>query len=90
MSTIKKGDNVIILSGNDRGKKGSVIEILPKKGKIKVEGVGVIMKHSKPRAQGQKGGIIRKEAFIDISNVRLAVKPHKVSRAHGPKTENTP
>lgn len=79
-NNIKKGDSVVILSGGDKGKKGNIIEVSLKKGKIKVEGVNIITKHSKPRAQGQKGGIIRKEAFIDLSNVRLNAPKKRASK----------
>lgn len=78
---IKKGDAVVVLTGADKGKKGSVIEVWPKKGKIKVEGVSIITKHQKPRTQGQKGGIVQKEAFIQVCNVRLAATPKKTNKA---------
>lgn len=70
-SRIKKGDFVVIITGSDRGKKGKVIELFSKKGKVKVEGARIVTKHVKPRAQGQKGGIMKEEAFMDASNVML-------------------
>ena len=56
---IKSGDEVVVISGKDKGKKGKVIEVLPKTGKAIVEGVAVATKHVKPKAQGQTGGIIK-------------------------------
>ena len=73
-SRVKKGDTVIIITGSDRGKRGKIIELLCKKGKVKVEGAKIVTKHVKPRSQGQKGGIVRTESFIDISNVMLLDK----------------
>ncbi|KKP95330.1 MAG: 50S ribosomal protein L24 [candidate division TM6 bacterium GW2011_GWE2_36_25] len=70
-SGIKKGDLVVVITGSDAGKKGKVIELLPKKGKVKVEGARIVTKHVKPRSQGQKGGIMKEEAFMDMSNVML-------------------
>ena len=69
---IKKGNQVEILSGKDKGKKGEVIEILRNKNKAKVKGVNFIKKHEKTTKE-KKGGIITKENFIDISNLRIAV-----------------
>jgi large subunit ribosomal protein L24 len=69
MSRIKKDDIVAVLTGRDRGKVGTVIETLPKKGKIKIEGVAVVTRHTKARRQGETSGIFKKETFIDMSNV---------------------
>jgi large subunit ribosomal protein L24 len=66
---IKKGDTVKVIAGDYKGKQGKVIEVLPKKGKVKVEGVNVVVRHKKARAQGQKSGRVSLEAFMDISNV---------------------
>ena len=68
---IKKNDTVLVITGKDKGKKGKVIAAQPKSGKIAVEGVAIATKHQKSRAQGQPGGIIKKEAFIDASNVMI-------------------
>jgi large subunit ribosomal protein L24 len=68
---IKKGDNVYILAGNDKGKKGKVLEVYPKKDRALVEGVNLIKKHTKPNAQHTKGGIIKMEAPIHLSNLML-------------------
>jgi large subunit ribosomal protein L24 len=69
---VKKGDQVVVMAGRDRGKRGRVLEVNPRAGKVKVEGVAVVKRHQRPNpAQGRGGGIIDKEAFISISNVQL-------------------
>ena len=61
---IKKGDTVIVLSGKDKGKKGKVQVAMPKDGKVIVEGVNMATKHTKPKKQGESGGIIKQETPI--------------------------
>jgi large subunit ribosomal protein L24 len=68
---IKKGDTVEVLSGNDKGKKGEVLEVIPKKDKVIVKGVNVRKKHIKPRKQGEEGGIISSECAIYSSKVAV-------------------
>ena len=68
---VKKGDQVVVISGKDIGKKGKVLSASPKTGKIIVEGVAVATKHKKPRAMGQPGGIIKQETPIYASKVML-------------------
>ena len=68
---VKTKDQVVVISGKDKGTKGKVITAAPKTGKIVVEGVAIVTKHQKSRQQGQPGGIIKKEAFIDASNVMV-------------------
>ena len=68
---IKKGDTVQVLSGNDKGKKGEVLEVIPKDSKVVVKGVNVRKKHIKPRKQGDEGGIIPIECAIDSSKVNV-------------------
>jgi large subunit ribosomal protein L24 len=71
-SKIKKNDQVVVIAGRDKGKRGRVLEVAPTDGKIKVEGVGVIKRHQRANPQSNRGGgIIEKEAFINISNVQL-------------------
>jgi large subunit ribosomal protein L24 len=71
-SKIKKNDQVAVIAGRDKGKRGRVLEVAPATGKIKVEGVGIIKRHQKANPQSNRGGgIIEKEAFINISNVQL-------------------
>jgi large subunit ribosomal protein L24 len=69
---IKKNDQVLVISGRDKGKKGRVIEVLRDEKKVVVEGVGIIKKHVRPnRPRGIAGGIQEKEAPINVSNVML-------------------
>ncbi len=71
-SKIKKNDQVVIIAGRDKGRRGRVLEVAPARGKIKIEGVGMIKRHQRANPQANRGGgIIDKEAFIDISNVQL-------------------
>ena len=66
---IKKGNQVEILCGKDKGKKGEVLEIIRKSNKLKVKGINIIKKHEKTTKE-KKGGIISKENFMDMSNVK--------------------
>ena len=68
---IKKVDTVKILSGNDKGKQGEVLEVIPKSEKILVKGVNIRKKHVKPRKQGEEGGIISVECAIPSSKVNV-------------------
>ncbi|MFA5714312.1 MAG: 50S ribosomal protein L24 [Candidatus Paceibacterota bacterium] len=68
---IKKNDQVLIISGNDKGKKGKVLKSFPDKGRIVVEGVALIKKHIKPKKGGQKGQVAQAPRAINISNVEL-------------------
>ena len=76
MSTIKikKGDKVKIIAGKDKDKEGKVVSVDQKNAKVLVEGINMITKHAKPSASNQNGGIIQKEAPIDISNVMYVHK----------------
>ncbi len=76
-SKIKKGDTVKVITGKDKGKEGKVISV--KDGKVTVEGVNTVSKHSKPNQKNPNGGIIHQEAAIDISNV-MYVNKGKVTR----------
>ena len=67
MNKIKKGDTVVVIAGKDKGRDGKVLAV--KDGKVLVEGVGMVTKHTKPSAANQQGGIVNKESFIDASNV---------------------
>ena len=66
---IKKGDTVQVLSGNDKGKTGEVLEVIPKTSRVIVKGVNVRKRHVKPRKQGEEGGIIPVECSIHSSKV---------------------
>ncbi|WP_124100471.1 50S ribosomal protein L24 [Ruminococcus sp. Marseille-P6503] len=67
---VKTGDTVVILSGKDKGKKGKVLEVSPKEGKVIVEGLNIATKHVKPRRQGEQGGIVNAEAAMYSSKVQ--------------------
>ena len=69
MMRVKKGDTVVVIAGKDKGKKGTVVKVMPKTNRVIVEGVNVITKHQKPNAINPQGGIVNKEASIHISNV---------------------
>jgi len=71
MMKIKTNDTVIVLSGKDKGKKGKVLKAMPKENKVIVEGVSIAACHTKPRKQGDQGGIIRKEIPIRTDKVQL-------------------
>ena len=75
---IKKGDTVKVITGKDKDKEGKVLSVDMKNHKVVVEGVNMVTKHTKPSAQNQQGGIINKEAPIDISNVMYSVKGEAV------------
>jgi large subunit ribosomal protein L24 len=66
---VKKGDQVLVISGDDKGKTGRVLQVLPKKDRLVVEGVNFIKRHTRPTKAGQ-GGIVEKEAPIHISKVQ--------------------
>ena len=68
---VKSNDQVVVISGKDKGKKGKITAAYPKTGKVVVEGVNMVTKHQKARNAMQPGGIIHKEAPIDASNVML-------------------
>jgi len=69
---IKKNDQVVVISGRDKGRRGRVIEVLTKKNKVLVEGVNMLKHHERPnRQQGVTGGIVERESPIDISNVMV-------------------
>ena len=76
---IKKGNQVEIICGKDKGKKGEVLEILRKNNKLKVKGINMVKKHEKTTKE-KKGGIITKENFLDISNVKnLEINKKKIN-----------
>jgi large subunit ribosomal protein L24 len=69
---IRKNDNVLVVAGRDRGKRGRVLQVLPEKNRLVVEGVNVIKRHTRPNPQRQiKGGIVEREASLHASNVQL-------------------
>jgi len=71
MARIKKGDTVYVNAGNDKGKTGKVLEVIPAKNRAVVEGVNMVSKHTKPNSQHPQGGIVKQEASIHMSNLQL-------------------
>lgn len=68
---VKKGDTVMVITGKDKGKKGKVLQVLPKESRVVVEGVNVVKRHTKPTQTNPQGGILEKEAPIHSSNVMM-------------------
>lgn len=81
---VKTGDTVLVLSGESKGTEGKVVEIVREKGRVIVEGVNIISKHTKPNAKNPQGGIIKREAPIHVSNVMVVDpsngKPTRIGR----------
>lgn len=71
MQKIKKGDDVVVLAGKDKGRKGSVIQVMPKDGKALVSGINMVRRHQK-QTPAREAGIVAKEAPIDLSNLGIA------------------
>lgn len=69
-----KGDNVVMLGGKDRGKKAKILAVMPKSGKVVLEGLNMIKRHTKPRKQGQSGQIINKERAVSAGSVAIVCK----------------
>jgi len=85
---IKKGDNVTVIAGDDKGKKGRVLEVLIADNRAIVEGINMVSKHTKPNAKHPQGGIIKQEAPLQISNLMVndgEGNPTKVGRRMGEK-----
>ena len=66
---VKKGDTVVVLSGKDKGKQGKVLSTVPSELKVVVEGINIVTCHTKPRRQGEEGGIVKREAAMYASKV---------------------
>lgn len=67
---IKKGDNVIVLTGKDKGKKGKIVRAIPKENKVVIDGINLAKKHQRPRRSGEKGAILTVAMPINASNVK--------------------
>jgi large subunit ribosomal protein L24 len=85
VGNIKKNDNVLVIAGRDRGKRGRVLRVIPDKGRLIVEGVNFIKRHTKPNPQKQiKGGVVERESALHASNVQLVCpecgKPTRLGR----------
>ena len=82
MAKIKRNDQVIVIAGKDKGKRGRVLRVIVDKQRVLVEGIGIVTKHVKPNPQaGKQGGIIKQEAPIHVSNVALLDSDGKATRA---------
>ena len=97
---VKSNDQVVVISGKDKGKKGKITAAFPKAGRVTVEGVNLVTKHHKARNAMQPGGIIKKELPIDASNVmlicpkcgkatRVAHRKEEITREDGTKKTKT-
>ena len=86
---VKKGDTVLVLSGNDKGKQGKVMSVDVRSQRAIVEGVRIISKHTRPNAEHPQGGIITQEAPIHISNLMVVDKSGKPTRVGHKKDEKT-
>jgi large subunit ribosomal protein L24 len=72
---IRRDDTVLVLSGNDKGKRGRVLRVIPEKDRLIVEGIRMMKKHTKPTQRDPQGGIVEREASIHASNV-MVIDPH--------------
>lgn len=72
MQRVHKGDEVVVIAGKHKGRRGAVLSVLPKDNRVVVQGVNVVTKHVKPIKDNPQGGIVKREAAIHISNVMLA------------------
>ena len=86
---VKKGDTVLVLSGNDKGKQGKVMSVDPKTQRAIVEGIRMMSKHTRPNAEHPQGGIIKQEAPIHISNLMVVDSDGKPTRIGRKKDEKT-
>ena len=84
---VKKGDMVMVIAGDDKGKKGRVLEVRNTEKRALVEGINIVSRHTKPSAQNQQGGIIKKEAPVHISNLKLVDKAGNATRISRKVTE---
>ncbi len=87
---IRKNDQVLIISGKDKGRRGKVIKVLPKERKIVVEGINLRKKHIKPKRSGEKGQIIEVPVSLDISNAKFICQKCKKATRLGYKIEGLP
>ncbi|MFH0894721.1 MAG: 50S ribosomal protein L24 [Bacteroidota bacterium] len=85
---IKKGDTVKVISGDSKGQQGKVLDVVVEKNKAFVEGINLISKHTKPNSKNQKGGIVKQEAAVHLSNLMLVDKSGKPTRVGRTFTED--
>jgi len=77
---IRKGDNVRVIAGAQKGSEGKIVKIISESGRVIVEGVNLVKKHTKPSAQSPQGGIVEKESSIDISNLSILTSDGNTTR----------
>ena len=77
---IKRGDEVVVLTGKDKGRTGKVVRVLPAEGRVVVSGVAMVQRHTRPSQANPQGGIVNKEASIHVSNVALVDSNGKPTR----------
>lgn len=90
--SIKKGDTVMVIAGDSKGKQGKVLEVDVEKMQAIVEGINLISKHTKPNAKNAQGGIVKKEAGIHVSNLMVVDgtgKPTRIGRKLDTKTNKS-
>ena len=66
---IKKGDSVVVLTGKDKGRRGTILKVLPTEGRVVVQGINMVQRHTRPSQTNPNGGIVNKEASLHVSNV---------------------
>lgn len=86
-SHVKKGDNVVVISGNHVGATGKILQVLTKKNQVLIEGVRLIKKHQKKSQDNPQGQIIQREGPIHISNVKIAEKAEKTEKPKASKSK---
>ncbi|HNY06634.1 MAG TPA: 50S ribosomal protein L24 [Bacteroidales bacterium] len=84
---IKKGDNAYVIAGDSKGKQGRVLDVFVEKQRAIVEGINMVSKHTKPNAKTPKGGIVKKESSIHISNLKKVDGSAKTSKTEKQSTE---
>ena len=84
---VKKGDSVVVIAGTQKGKQGTVLSVDVEKQRAIVEGVNLVSKHTRPNTENPKGGIIKKEASIHLSNIMVCDKDGKAGRIGRKKDE---
>ena len=86
---IKKGDTVVVISGKDKGKEGTVSRVMPATNQVIVDGINVAKKHQKPKGANQQGGIIDRDMPLDVSNVMLVHKGKPTRVGYKTKADGT-
>ena len=77
---IKKGDSVVVLTGKDKGRSGTVLKVLPEDNRVVVQGINMVQRHTRPSQSNPNGGIVNKEASLHVSNVALVDANGKPTR----------